>query len=109
MSCGSDRPYFNLHTSLCQNCGDGEYSATLRQCTKGGQVQSIDPTLERLIMNILWLSEFCLYLIFLHYIYISSLEFVVYNQIDNQIMLEVLTGHEIVFYPVSSSDQKLKG
>mgnify|MGYP003534239882 FL=1 len=56
VSCGSDRPYFNLHTSLCQNCGDGEYSATLRQCTKGGQVQSIDPTLERLIMNILWLS-----------------------------------------------------
>ncbi len=24
-------------------------------------------------------------------------------------MLEVLTGHEIVFYPISSSDQKLKG
>lgn len=53
VSCGSDRPYFNLHTSLCQNCGDGEYDAKLRQCTKGGQVQSIDPTLERLIMNIL--------------------------------------------------------
>lgn len=53
VSCPTDRPYFNLHTSLCQNCGEGSYDATLRQCRLAGQVANLDPTLERLIMNII--------------------------------------------------------
>lgn len=52
VSCPADRQYFNLHTNMCQNCGSTSYDATKRQCTSSGAV-SVDPTLERLIMNIL--------------------------------------------------------
>lgn len=52
VKCPSDRQYFNLHTNLCQDCGSASYDATKRQCNSNSAV-TVDPTLERLIMNIL--------------------------------------------------------
>lgn len=51
MKCPKDYPFFNLHSNMCQSCGDHGYDAENTRC-KTEQVK-VDPTLERLIMNIL--------------------------------------------------------
>jgi len=51
VSCSSSHPYFNLHTNLCQSCGSEGYDNENRKCKKSSV--TLDPTLERLIMNII--------------------------------------------------------
>jgi hypothetical protein len=51
VSCPTSNPYFNLNNNLCQNCGSLSYDATNRTCTT--TTVNVNPTLERLIMNIL--------------------------------------------------------
>jgi hypothetical protein len=48
VSCPSTNQYYNLNSNLCQNCQN--YNANTKQCST---TVTVDPTLERLIMNIL--------------------------------------------------------
>lgn len=51
VACTSSHPYFNLHTNLCQSCGSEGYDSEARKCRSSEL--TLDPTLERLIMNII--------------------------------------------------------
>ena len=50
MKCPDEYPYFNLHSNMCQSCGDEGYDAENTRCFT--KKVHLDPTLERLIMNI---------------------------------------------------------